>query len=346
MPSLYETLGISSQQEAAELEQDLGIRFSDFTPEDADTWIRQTLYLGQYANTRTFTHAAREAGVSLRHARTWQTENTLGFNQRLQIAVLEYTEEIEVLLLEQVRQPKPSPALLAMLLRAHLPEKYGPARRQSAPRASHSDHDDDPKPETSQDDRESLDDIRQDLQQLNQFAGLTDPTSNLSPAGEDTSQSNLSPTGEEIQRGGSSPADLPPVGAGLKPAPDPSPNGEDTSHPNLSPTGEDTSHSNLSPAGGEIQRGGSSTATTDRHTGEGPSTSSPSPVVGESLPRTRYGGWGEGDLPHPQHPAPNTRNLSRRQRRQLQRKQRKQRKAPRPDARTKQPNSHRPRAPN
>ena len=218
------SLGISSQQEAAELELDLGIRFSDFTPEHADTWIRQTLYLGQYANTRTFTHAAREAGVSLPHARTWQTENTLGFNLRLEIAVLEYTEEIEVLLLEQVRQPKPSPALLAMLLRAHLPEKYGPARRQSTPRDSHSDHDDDPKPETSQDDRESLDDIRQDLQQLKQFAGLTDPTSDLSPAG------------GEIQRGGSSPADLPPVGAGFKPAPDPS------------------------PAGGEIQRGGSSPA--------------------------------------------------------------------------------------
>ena len=247
------SLGISSQQEAAELELDLGIRFSDFTPEHADTWIRQTLYLGQYANTRTFTHAAREAGVSLPHARTWQTENTLGFNLRLEIAVLEYTEEIEVLLLEQVRQPKPSPALLAMLLRAHLPEKYGPARRQSAPRDSHSDHDDDPKPETSQDDRESLDDIRQDLQQLKQFAGLTDPdtvplsnTPNLSPAGEDTSQSNLSPAGGQIQRGGSSPAE------------------------------EDTSQSDLSPAGGEIQRGAPSTATTDRHTGEEP-------------PRTRYG---------------------------------------------------------
>ena len=327
MPSLYETLGISSQQEAAELELDLGIRFSDFTPEDADTWIRQTLYLGQYANTRTFTHAAREAGVSLPHARTWQTENTLGFNLRLEIAVLEYTEEIEVLLLEQVRQPKPSPALLAMLLRAHLPEKYGPVRRGNTPRDSHSDHDDDPKPETSQDDRESLDDIRQDLQQLKQFAGLTDPdtvplsnTPNLSPAGEDTSHPDLSPAGGEIQRGGSSHADLPPVGAGLKPAPDPSPNGEDTSHPNLSPT---SSHPTA------------------------PSTSSPSPVVGENMPRTRYGGWGEGDLPHPQHPEPNTRNLTRRQRRQLQRKQRKQRKhLPYPDARTKQPNSHRPRAPN
>ena len=221
------SLGISSQQEAAELEQDLGIRFSDFTPEHADTWIRQTLYLGQYANTRTFTHAAREAGVSLRHARTWQTENTLGFNLRLEIAVLEYTEEIEVLLLEQVRQPKPSPALLAMLLRAHLPEKYGPARRGNTPRDSHSDPDDDPKPETSQDDRESLDDIRQDLQQLKQFAGLTDPdtvplsnTPNLSPAGEDTSHPDLSPTGGETQRGGA-PADQSPVVAGFKPAPPP-----------------------------------------------------------------------------------------------------------------------------
>ena len=127
--TLLTDLGISSPYEAAELEQDLGIRFSDFTPQDADTWKRQTLYLHQFANTRTFTHAARAAGVSLRHARTWQTDNTLGFNHRLEIAVLEYTEEIEVILLEQVRQPKPSPALLAMLLRAHLPEKYGPARR-------------------------------------------------------------------------------------------------------------------------------------------------------------------------------------------------------------------------
>ena len=134
MTTQLENLGISSPHEAAELEQDLGVRFSDFTPQDSDTWNRQTLYLNQYARTRTFTHAARAAGVSIRTARTWQSENTLGFNQRLEIAVLEYTEEIEVILLEQVRQPKPSPALLAMLLRAHLPEKYGPARRDSAPR--------------------------------------------------------------------------------------------------------------------------------------------------------------------------------------------------------------------
>jgi len=258
--TLLTDLGISSPNEAAELELELGVRFDDFTPQDADTWKRQTLYLNQYARTRTFTHAARAAGVSIRTARTWQTDNTLGFNQRLEIAVLEYTEEIEVILLEQVRQPKPSPALLAMLLRAHLPEKYGPARRDSAPRDNHHDHDDDPKPETPQEDRESLEDIRRDLQDLKLFAGLTDPDSVSS-------------------------------------------------------------------------------------------TSSPSPVLGESLPRTGYGGLSEGETPSTQHPEPVTQppapTLNRRQRRQLQRKQRKQLKhAPYPDTGTKQPNSHRARAPN
>ena len=192
--TLLTDLGISSPYEAAELEQDLGVRFSDFTPQDADTWKRQTLYLHQFARTRTFTHAACAAGVSIRTARTWQIDNTLGFNQRLEIAVLEYTEEIEVILLEQVRQPKPSPALLAMLLRAHLPEKYGPARRDSAPRDNHYDHDDDPKPETPQEDRDSLEDIRRDIQDLKLFAGLTQPP-DLSPL----------PQGESEGEGKSSP---------------------------------------------------------------------------------------------------------------------------------------------
>ena len=144
MSPTLKNLAISSPHEAVELEQDLGIRFDDFTPEDSDTWNRQTLYLNQYARTRTFTHAARAAGVSIRTARTWQAENTLGFNHRLEIAVLEYTEEIEVLLIERVRKPDVPPSLLSMLLRAHLPEKYGPARRDGAPRDNYHDRDDDP----------------------------------------------------------------------------------------------------------------------------------------------------------------------------------------------------------
>ncbi|MXY44035.1 MAG: hypothetical protein F4Y50_08295 [Dehalococcoidia bacterium] len=276
--TLLTDLGISTPYEAAELELELGVRFDDFTPEDADTWKRQTLYLNQYARTRTFTHAARAAGVSLRTARTWQTDNTLGFNQRLEIAVLEYTEEIEVILLEQVRQPKPSPALLAMLLRAHLPEKYGPARRDSAPRDNHHDHDDnDPKPETSQEDRESLEDIRRDVQDLKLFAGLTQPP-------------DLSP------------------------------------HPQGEGEGEGKSSPSASSAPSAVN----------------PPT--PSPVLGESLSRTGYGGLGEHETPDTHHSAP---TLNRRQRRQLQRKQRKQLKhAPYPDTGTKQPNSHRARAPN
>jgi len=305
--TLLTDLGISTPHEAAELEGDLGVRFSDFTPEDADTWKRQTLYLHQFANTRTFTHAARAAGVSIRTARTWQSENTLGFNQRLEIAVLEYTEEIEVILLEQVRQPKPSPALLAMLLRAHLPEKYGPARRAGPPRDSHHDHDDDPKPETSQEDRESLEDIRRDLQDLKLFAGLTHPDAV-------PSASSPSPVvGESLPRTGYG-------GWG---------EGEDV---------RPTPHSHLSPAGGETQRRGSSPA----------NPPSPSPVVGESLPRTGYGGLSEGETPDTHHPEPGTHHptptLNRRQRRELQRKQLKH--APYPDTGTKQPNSHRARAPN
>ena len=299
MTTQLENLGISSPHEAAELELDLGIRFNDFTPQDSDTWKRQTLYLNQYARTRTFTHAARAAGVSIRTARTWQTDNILGFNHRLEIAVLEYTEEIEVILLEQVRQPKPSPALLAMLLRAHLPEKYGPARRDSATRNGQCDHDDDPKPETSKEDRESLEDIRRDLQDLKLFAGLTDPDSV-------PSTSSPSPVvGESLPRTGYGG-----WGEGEPPHPqNPTPNTQN------------------------------------------PSTSSPSPALGESLPRTGYGGWGEGETPSTQHPEPNTHhpapNLNRRQRRQLQRKHRKQLKhAPYSNTGTKQPNSHRPRAPN
>ena len=265
MTTLLTDLGISSPYEAAELEQDLGIRFHDFTPEDADTLNRQTLYLNQYARTRTFTHAARAAGVSIRTARTWQSDNTLGFNHRLEIAVHEYTEEIEVILIEQVRQPKPSPALLAMLLRAHLPEKYGRARRDSAPRNGQCDHDDDPKPETSQEDRESLEDIRRDLQDLKLFAGLTEP-----PV-----LSSL-PQGESLPRTGYGGQ-----GEGEPPHPqNPTPNTQN------------------------------------------PSTSAPSPVLGE--------GWGEGETPSTQHPAP---TLNRRQRRELQRRAKRQK-------------AHRARAPN
>ena len=197
--TLLKRLGISSPQEAADLELDLGIRFNDLTPQQCETWQQQSIYLYQYARTRTFTHAVKAAGVSLRTARTWQTDNTLGFNQRLELAVLEYSEDIEVLLLERARQPDSPPTFLSMLLRAQLPEKYGPARRyNSAPaRDNHSERHDIPEPEPSDNDDDSLEDIRQDIQNLNQFAGLTEPDLVPQP-----NAANLSPTGKETQRGG------------------------------------------------------------------------------------------------------------------------------------------------
>jgi len=213
LPSLIE-LGITSQQQADELERDLGVRFDDFTPEDRETWFLQTNYLDQYSRTRAVSFAADHAGVTIRTARQWQAENTLGFNNRLELAVLRYTDVIEVMLLRHAQEPKASSTLLMMLARVHMPEKYGSARRSGPPRDNDScnhrcDHDSQPN-STSQYDRELLEEVLRDLQNLKQFAGLPEP-------------SNLSPAGGETQRGGiPSPTDQAPLGTDPKPANDPS----------------------------------------------------------------------------------------------------------------------------
>ena len=250
MPSSFQSLGIRSEHEAAELERDLSIRFSNFTPEDRETWILQSIYLETFSKTRVISFAADEAGISIATARQWQTDNTLGFNQRLEVAVLRYTDVLEVMLLQRAQQPDSPPSLLMMLLRAHMPEKYGSARRGSTPRDDNNacSHDHDPQPPTtSQYDRELLEAIFQDLQNLKQFTGLSEPDStpvgapihdpapseqapvgpdfnsahDLSSTGEEnTPHSNLSPDGGEAQRGGA-PADQSPVVAGFKPTPTP-----------------------------------------------------------------------------------------------------------------------------
>ena len=171
-----QALGITSEQEAAELESDLGVRFNDFTPEDCETWVLQTVYLDQFSRTRAASLAADNAGVSIRTARQWHVENTLGFNNRLEIAVLRYTDVLEVMLFRRAQEPGSPPSLLMMLLRAHMPEKYGSARRSGAPRDDNpTDHHCDHDPQsnsTSQYDRELLEAIFQDLQNLKQFTGL------------------------------------------------------------------------------------------------------------------------------------------------------------------------------
>ena len=201
MNSLLQELGIRSEHEAAELERDLGVRFIDFTPEDCDTWIRQSVYLNQYARTHVISFAADEAGVTITTALHWQTDNTLGFKARLEIAILRYTDVLEVLLLERARQPDSPPTFLTTLIRGQMPEKYGPARRSSAPRDNnHCDHDQHTNPTVPDNHSESLADLRRELEDLQRLTGVDqrDPTpqpdgSDLSPTGEDTSHSNLSP---------------------------------------------------------------------------------------------------------------------------------------------------------
>ena len=205
MPTLLKKLGIPSPRHAADLERELGIRFSDFTPEHCDTWREQTLYLYQFAQTRTTTHAARTADVTLAAARQWQSDNTLGFNQRLDDAVLEYTDDMEVLFLERTRQPDSPTSFMTTLLRAQMPEKYGPARRSTPSRDNHCDHDrgDDQDsehtPAPSNNNQPSLADIQRQLEQLQHLTAKA------------------------------------PVGAGFKPAPVLSPTTEETTHPDLSP---------------------------------------------------------------------------------------------------------------
>ena len=286
MPALHKTLGIPSQEEADELEQDLGIRFDDLTDDQRETWKQQTVYLGLYAQTRTFTHAARAAGVSIRKVRSWQAENTLGFNRRLEYAVLEYTEEIHLMLLRHARKPDCPPSLLMMFLRSQMPEKYGPARRETAPHATPCDHHDDPVPDTSQHDHAPLNDIPRDIHDLKQFAGLTEPPA-LFPlpfAGEGQGE------GEDVRP---------------EPVEGPNPDSQSTHTPISAPSPVIPANAGIHP----------------------PTPSTPNPPALST-----------------QNPAP---VLNRRQRRQLQRQQRKQSKhAPSPETGTKQPNSHRPRAPN
>ena len=316
---LLKELGISSPQEAAELERDLGISFNDLTHDQRETWKQQTVYLGLYAETGTYTRAAHSTGITVRTVRTWQSENTLGFNDRLELAVLEYSEGIDLMLHQHVRKPDCSPSLLMMFVRAQFPEKYGPVRRDNAPRNTNRcdhqcDHDPQP-PTTSGYDLQLLEEIFRDLQNLKQFAGLSEPDftppnpdSNFPPTGEEnTSHFNLSPAGGEIQRGGNpSATDHAPVEAGFKPDYD-STTPSVESPPTPSPV--------LGEGWGE---------------GEPPGTRHPKPAVQNPTPSTRNPTSLHPSVssvpsvvsppPRTQHLAPNTQHLTRRQRRELQRR--------------------------
>ena len=117
-------LGITSQQEADELERELDIHFDQFTHYDREVWVQQNAYLDAYALNRTVTESADMAGVTVSNAQGWTYLNTLGFKRRLEIADLRFSDNLQVMALERAREPDAPASLLIALLRAHIPEKF------------------------------------------------------------------------------------------------------------------------------------------------------------------------------------------------------------------------------
>ena len=258
-------LGIVSQDEADELQRELGIRFDQFTYHDRKVWNQQNSYLQAHARTRTVSDSADLAGVTVSTAQAWKYLDTLGFTRRLEIADLRFSDSLQVMALERAREPDAPASLLIALLRAHIPEKYSSNGHLC---------------DTSKSD-ELLFHYRQDAQRelaaghptLRAIAnGTYQPPSqrNLSPA--DTPSvgagfkpaHDLSPAGEETQRGGPFPTTQYDSEETTPPDDYPPLDEEDFAHFDLSPTENDTTHPNLSPTGGETQRGGSPSAV-NRH---------------------------------------------------------------------------------
>ena len=224
-------LGISSDEEAEELEFELEMRFEEFTPKDRKTWLDQNAYLEHFSRTGTVTSAARRAGVSVYKAQRWKYDNVLGFTRRLEVATLTFKDRLKQKALLRASDPKAPATLLIELLRTYIPEEF-----------SRNGH----KCDTSKADellRRFREDARRELEAGHPtLRKIAEGATNAPPSDDrEPSYSNLSPT----------PGD--PHNSNLSPAVEPS-------HTNPSPAGRETTNTNLSPAGGEIQRGGSSRA--------------------------------------------------------------------------------------
>ena len=137
MPYNLRELGVNSEYRAAELEHELGLTFSDFTPEQIDTWQRQTVCLNQYALTRTYSSAGRTAGVTVYTMEAWERDNELEFVRRKEMADREFCDGLEELLLERACMPDSPPSLLTAVLRAQMPEKYRGSRYERDPDDDH-----------------------------------------------------------------------------------------------------------------------------------------------------------------------------------------------------------------
>ena len=197
-------LGISSDEEAEELEFELEVRFEEFTPKDRKTWLQQNTYLEFFSRIGTVSSAARESGVTVYKAQTWKFDNVLGFTRRLEVADLTFNDRLKEKALRRASDPKAPATLLIELLRAYIPEEF-----------SRNGH----KCDTSKADellRRFREDARRELEaghpRLRKIAEGAENAypdddrdlsySHLSPAGEDSDYSHLSPAGGETQRGG------------------------------------------------------------------------------------------------------------------------------------------------
>ena len=116
-----EKLGIASAEEAAVLEEDLNVRFGEFSDADVRTWTRQSRYLQDYAKTRAATSAAQAAGVSVYLAQAWERNDTLGFTRRLETAELEFRDTIMAKALDLAFVKSTNPVLLVRVLELYFP---------------------------------------------------------------------------------------------------------------------------------------------------------------------------------------------------------------------------------
>ena len=228
MPYNLRELGINSDYRAAELEHELGLTFSDFTPEQLDTWQRQTVCLNQYALTRTYSSAARTAGVTVYTMEAWERDNELDFVRRKEMADREFCDGLEELLLERARMPDSPPSLLTAVLRAQMPEKYRGSRYERDP---DDDHGYSPSgPDTY---HNLISDIVRQMQQ-NEDPEDDDENRDLTPPEHTSKEAGFTPAPD--------PSDHAPESAGLKPTPDPSDHTSESAglHPAPDPSGEDT----------------------------------------------------------------------------------------------------------
>ena len=225
-------LGISSDEEAEELEFELELRFEEFTPKDRKTWLDQNAYLEHFSRTGTVTSAARRAGVTVYKAQRWKYDNVLGFTRRLEVATLVFKDRLKQKALLRASDPKAPATLLIELLRAYIPEEF-----------SRNGH----KCDTSKADellRRFREDARRELEAGHPtLRKIAEGATNAPPSDDrEPSYSNLSPAGGD------------PHNVNLSPA------AGDPHNVNLSPAAGDSHNTNLSPAAGETQRGGSSRA--------------------------------------------------------------------------------------